>query len=386
MSPAREVEMTAKTGNPTVSFIVPCYGLGHLLAECVNSILSQDYIHFEILIMDDCSPDNTPEVARSFADARVIHVRNQPNLGHLRNYNKGIRMARGKYIWLISADDRLRRNHVLDHYVRLMDDNPQVGYCFCPGVAMNDHREIDLIPSSQYKSHDAIVSGRPFLLHLLKGNFILAPAGMARKECYERISYFPEDMPYGGDWYLWCIFAAHCDVAFFAEPMVNYRVHDLSMSTVMAQGDKRGVLSDIMEVPVRIRREGERIGDTAIVARCRETIIAQYAECLVAKEIRNQRLQITVAEFEESLGRFAREPGELREIRWRVFSLAGDHACWLGELDVSAAFYWRALALKRFSSTVWLKLVLLKSGNLGLRLRQLLGGLRQMANRTKPEN
>jgi glycosyltransferase involved in cell wall biosynthesis len=370
--------MTANSANPTVSFIVPCYGLGHLLAECVTSILSQDYSDFEILIMDDCSPDNTPEVARSFADTRVVHVRNQPNLGHLRNYNKGIRMARGEYIWLISADDRLCRNYVLDRYVRLMSENPQVGYCFCAGLAMDDHREIGLIPSSQYRLQDGIFSGRRFLLDLLKGNFILAPAGMARRECYERISYFPEDMPYGGDWYLWCVFALNFDVAYFAEPMVNYRVHDLSMSTMMAQGNRRGVLSDIMEVPVRMRLEGERIGNLAIVARCRETMIAQYAECLVAKEIRNQRLQITVAEFEESLQRFAREPGEYREIRWRVFCRAGDHACWLGELDLSAAFYWRALALKRLSLTIWLKLALLKSGNLGLRLRQLLGVLRRI--------
>jgi len=376
----------ADATKPTVSFVVPCYGLGHLLTECVNSILSQTYTDFEILIMDDCSPDNTPEVARSFADSRVIYVRNQPNLGHLRNYNKGICMARGKYIWLISADDRLRRDYVLDRYVRLLDEHPQVGYCFCAGFAMNDHREIGLIPSSRYRSQDGIFSGRRFLLDLLKGNFILAPAGMARKECYERISYFPEDMPYGGDWYLWCVFALNFDVAYYAEPMVTYRVHNLSMSTMMAQGNGRGILRDIIAVPVRMRREGERIGDAAIVTRCRDTVIAQYAECLVAKEIRNQKLQLTLAEFEESLDRFSRAPGEHREIRWRVFCLAGDHSCWLGEFDDSAAFYRRALAIKRFSPTVWLKLVLLKGGNLGLKLRQLLGRLRQIPNPNKLQN
>jgi glycosyltransferase involved in cell wall biosynthesis len=57
--------------------------------------------------MDDCSPDNTPEVARSLQDPRVKHIRNNPNLGHLRNYNKGISLSRVKYVWLISADDYL---------------------------------------------------------------------------------------------------------------------------------------------------------------------------------------------------------------------------------------------------------------------------------------
>ena len=106
--------------NPTVSFVVPCYKLAHLLGECVDSILGQTYRDFEVLIMDDCSPDNTAEVAQSFTDPRVRHVRNEPNLGHLRNYNKGIELARGKYVWLISADDRLRRPYVLERYVRCL--------------------------------------------------------------------------------------------------------------------------------------------------------------------------------------------------------------------------------------------------------------------------
>src|SRR4051794_32850375 len=98
---------------PKVSFVVPCYKLAHYLNECVNSILMQTYENFEVLIMDDCSPDNTPEVARSFEDPRVTYIRNEPNLGHLRNYNKGITLAQGEYIWLISADDYLRCSDAL---------------------------------------------------------------------------------------------------------------------------------------------------------------------------------------------------------------------------------------------------------------------------------
>src|SRR4030095_4370191 len=93
---------------PTVTFVVPCYKLAHYLRDCVESILAQEYGDFEILIMDDCSPDNTPAVAASLSDPRGRSVRKKPNLGHLRNYNKGINLARGRYLWLLSADDRLR--------------------------------------------------------------------------------------------------------------------------------------------------------------------------------------------------------------------------------------------------------------------------------------
>src|ERR1700710_1386671 len=110
--------------NPTVSFVVPCYELAHLLPECVASILSQTYTDFEILIMDDCSPDDTEKVAATFRDERVKYIRNSENLGKLRNYNKGIGLCGGEYIWLISADDYLRKPYILEHYMRVMETNP----------------------------------------------------------------------------------------------------------------------------------------------------------------------------------------------------------------------------------------------------------------------
>ena len=86
--------------NPIVSFVVPCYKLADFLPECINSILSQSFSSLEVLIMDDCSPDHTSDVARSFNDTRVKYIRNDHNLGAIRNYNKGIKLFRGKYIGL----------------------------------------------------------------------------------------------------------------------------------------------------------------------------------------------------------------------------------------------------------------------------------------------
>ena len=79
-----------------------------------------------------------------------------------------------------------------------------------------------------YGQEDRIVSGHEFLKTLLGGNLILAPAAMARRECYERVSDFPVgvtwggkpiDLIWGGDWYLWCVFALFFDVGYMAEPI-----------------------------------------------------------------------------------------------------------------------------------------------------------------------
>src|SRR5579875_3105196 len=121
--------------NPTVSFVVPCYKLAHLLPQCLDSILGQSYGDLEVLLMDDCSPDDTPAVAARYQhDKRVRYIRHQKNVGHLRNYNHGIRQARGKYIWLISADDYLRLPYALERYVSFLERHPRVGFAFCPAV------------------------------------------------------------------------------------------------------------------------------------------------------------------------------------------------------------------------------------------------------------
>lgn len=245
---------------PTVSFVVPCYKLAHLLPECINSILSQSYEDFEILIMDDCSPDNTAEVARSFKDSRVRYIRNDPNLGHLRNYNKGIELACGRYIWLISADDCLRRTYLLKQYVEQLDRYPSVGYAWCPAVGLKDGQETGLLKWSFYSSKNQIIKGHTFLRKLLKANCVPAPSGLVRRECYDRLGVFPLDMPYAGDWYLWCLFALQFDVAYFSEPMVCYREHELSMTNTLMAKSIEVCYEEDVAIPWIIKKKADASG------------------------------------------------------------------------------------------------------------------------------
>ena len=214
-----------------VSFVVPCYRLAAYLDSCVHSILRQTYEDLEVLVMDDCSPDNTEEVAKAISDKRVRYIRNETNLGHLRNYNRGIQLATGDFVWLISADDRLRSRDVLERYMAVLEEEPRVGYAFCPGIGIVDGKESGVIEWATLDcSSDCILPGRRLLRTLLKRNRVLAPSGLARRECYEKVGLFPDDFPYSGDWYLWCAFAMFFDVAYFQDPMVNYRLHDQSMT------------------------------------------------------------------------------------------------------------------------------------------------------------
>lgn len=309
--------------SPKVTFVVPCYKLAHLLAECVSSILQQTYDNLEVLIMDDCSPDNTPEVARSFGDPRVKHIRNDPNLKHLRNYNKGIGLATGDYIWLISADDRLRQPYVVQRYVEAMENNPRVGFAFCPGMGLRDGRETELVEWARLDYPDGILPGRTFLHRLLESNCVLAPAGMVRRECYEKLGAFPLDLPFAGDWYLWCLFALHYDAAYFSEPMVNYREHAESMTDSLSSENVRLLSKDDLAVRWRMKALIEQQGDPALAKHCLDTLVEYYTQAMVAKRWRSTRYRMSLEEFELSLNTHATDPALHADIRRRVFAGIG---------------------------------------------------------------
>jgi len=262
---------------PAVSFVVPCYKLAHLLPDCVASILSQSYADFEVLIMDDCSPDNTPQVAQSFHDPRVKHIRNDPNLGHLRNYNKGITMARGRYIWLISADDRLRSQHVLRRYLHLMDRRPDVGFAFCRAVAIRDGEETEIVQRFSHGDRDLIFDGHAFLERLRMGNCVAAPSVLVRKNCYDRI-LFPLDLPNTGDWFLWCAFSMDYNVAYFAESMVGYRYHETQMTSWFLREARQLLDDNELLLRLHVMTRAQRAALPSIAAKWEQSLadVAAY--------------------------------------------------------------------------------------------------------------
>lgn len=90
---------------PFFSIIIPTFNRGYLLYDSVNSVLSQDYEDFELIIVDDCSIDNTSLVVNSFNDRRLRYLKLTKNQGVSGARNYGIMNARGQYICFLDSDD-----------------------------------------------------------------------------------------------------------------------------------------------------------------------------------------------------------------------------------------------------------------------------------------
>lgn len=370
---------------PKVSFIIPCYNLAHLLPQCLDSILEQTCPDFEIIIMDDCSPDNTPEVANSYNDQRIIYVRNEKNLKHLLNFNKGITLARGEYIWLISADDCLRVPYILERYVQLMDNKPNVGYVFCPAMGLQDDVETNIAKWSFHGTEDVVFKGHDFLIRILQSNCVAAPCGMVRKKCYE-IEQFPLDMPFAGDWYLWSLFALHYDVAYLAEPMVNYRLHELSFTNFfMTEGISQNI-SDEINVVWRIKEKAEAKGDALIVSLCISNIVKDYLRRIRKNAEINYQHGITEEEFESSLASHAKDYKEEKTLKAIVYNeLAEDHYR-SGQYKKAVLYYKKSMLADPVILATWLKYMSVAMGSVGTGLRRMLSTVKRIISRQIVKN
>ncbi len=91
--------------NPLVSILMPVYNTAPYLREAMDSILSQTFIDFELIVLDDCSPDDAEAILDTYTDPRIVRYKGEKNAGLSNVLNVGIGMAQGKYIARMDSDD-----------------------------------------------------------------------------------------------------------------------------------------------------------------------------------------------------------------------------------------------------------------------------------------
>jgi glycosyltransferase involved in cell wall biosynthesis len=111
---------------PKVSVLIPTYNSAIYLIEAIESVLNQTFSDFELIIVDNCSTDNTDEVVSKYlSDPRIIYKKNETNLGVVGNFNLCLSYASGQYIKFLCADDKFFP-HLLEKFVAVMDNYPGV--------------------------------------------------------------------------------------------------------------------------------------------------------------------------------------------------------------------------------------------------------------------
>lgn len=118
-----------------VSIIMPTYNCGRFIKESIDSVLSQTFTNWELIIVDDCSNDDTQDIVHSYIDPRIHYWQNEQNMGAALTRNKALRKAKGHYIAFLDADD-LWLPTKLEQQIAFMKQN---GYAF----TYHEYTEID---------------------------------------------------------------------------------------------------------------------------------------------------------------------------------------------------------------------------------------------------
>ena len=112
--------------NDLVSIIMPSYNTAKYIADSIKSVQKQTYSNWELIIVDDCSTDNTDKIVESIQDQRIRYIKNETNSGAAFSRNRALREAKGRWIAFLDSDD-LWKSEKLEKQIHFMEEN---GYAF----------------------------------------------------------------------------------------------------------------------------------------------------------------------------------------------------------------------------------------------------------------
>lgn len=227
---------------PILSIIVPNYNHSAFLKQRLDSIFNQTYKDYEVILLDDASTDKSIEVLNEYAShPKTAHfIINEVNSGStFKQWDKGIGLARGEYIWIAESDD-FCESSFLEEVIKPFGEDPNIAISFCQSHRTNSLGKItgNWITHTSHQQENPFVNdfkmdGNRFIeKYLVHKNVIPnVSAVLFKKENLEKIIplTFKPFMKYNADWYYYIQILCNSKVAFIANSLNHFRYHGESV-------------------------------------------------------------------------------------------------------------------------------------------------------------
>jgi glycosyltransferase involved in cell wall biosynthesis len=227
-----------------ISVAIPTFNRAHLIRRTIESVLKQEYQDYDLLVVDDASCDGTVAVVEEYCrrDPRVRLVVNEQNLGLTRNWNRCLELAAGPLVQLLLSDDLIDPDY-LGKVSEVFERHPQLGFVAASCRYIDENDEVihpgTSIPAQLYQAGDEAVTA------LLKGGFPHVSSIVMRRECYETLGGFKEDIWHGPDGEMDARIASRFDFYHFGSIHTCFRRHGSNM------GNLEFLRSDFLAVDTR---------------------------------------------------------------------------------------------------------------------------------------
>ncbi len=227
--------------NPLVTVLMPVYNGGEYLRLSIESILRQTYRDFEFLIINDCSTDNSLKIIEAFNDKRIIIYNNENNLGQTKSLNVGLKLAKGKYIARMDADD-MAFSMWLDKLVKYILEHPEY-------VAVSSYAAVIDGLGNPQKILKTPNNFQEVIVNLFFGKAMNHVGALLNKEIILKIGGYNEDFSVAQDYELWSsLIRMGYQIINIPDILVSVRVHENSFGFM--EETKKG-LQDTSETVTR---------------------------------------------------------------------------------------------------------------------------------------
>jgi glycosyltransferase involved in cell wall biosynthesis len=210
---------------PKVSVCIPTYNYALYICDAIESVLNQTYSDFELIIIDDCSTDNTKDLVFKFkqSDNRIKYIQNENRLGFTRNFTRCVEVAKGEYVKILCADDTLESN-CLEKMVKALDTYDQVS--LVASARMLVDKKLEPIRILSYAAEFKLLHGIDVIKKcIFSGNLIGEPTAVIfRKKDASR--GFNDHYKLLVDLEMWLYLLEKGDFVFLPETLCKFRQHE----------------------------------------------------------------------------------------------------------------------------------------------------------------
>ena len=221
---------------PQITVALPVYNGQEHLTQAIDSVLKQTFVDFELLILDNCSVDQTLKIAQSFHDPRIRIVSNEKNIGMIGNWNKAVELALGEYIKILSHDDLLEPTCLAEQFrgfQKLTEKN--IGIVTGKRQIINESGKV-IMPGLGLFGPTRLISGTAVARKVIRAgrNIVGEPSVvLLRTSLLKSMGGF-EEPQYTPDIKMWLKILRNSDLMFINVNLAQYRLSSTSTSNTIS--------------------------------------------------------------------------------------------------------------------------------------------------------